>query len=311
MRGNRNLEVFIKIIILLALAGLLIYELLSGKIYYYVHPRYLPGLWIAVAVLLLFALSMIREGRKGRHNSSLRQYPIYLLPIILALLFPVLEGGNGNIAIAGSNGAASGSYDKNSEGSQDTVSTKENTDGNGGTDSENTEGTANSSDEITDGTGDINNETVDNTGDVGTISSEESWQEPEDKSKKYQTANADGTIVISDDEYAGWYYDLFDYLGDFTGKKYQFTAQVFSMEGLKDNQFLAGRYIMTCCAVDLLGYGLICDYEKNSIPKENEWLTVTGTVTESEYNGRTVPILTDVVISKTEPPKEEYVYYYY
>ncbi|WP_033168136.1 TIGR03943 family protein [Clostridium sp. KNHs205] len=288
MKGNKNIDNICKIVILLALTGLLLYELISGKIYYYVHPRYLPGLWLSVVVLLVFAISLLMERKRGRHNSSVSQYGLYAVPIVLALLFPVIQGGNGNIAIAQS----SIGRDANNKSAGQELSDEEDS----STDAEVTEADTNDAEEGIDSFG--NTEIV-------------QPAEPEDKSQKYAVKAENGAVLISDEEYAAWYYDLYDYLEDFKGKRYQFTAQVFPLEGLKENQFLAGRYIMTCCAVDLTGYGLISESDLAGGLKENEWLTVTGTIGEYEYNGMKVPYLTDIEVEKATAPKEEYVYYYY
>ncbi len=289
MKGNKNIDNICKIVILLALTGLLLYELISGKIYYYVHPRYLPGLWLSVVVLLVFAISLLMERKRGRHNSSVSQYGLYAVPIVLALLFPVIQGGNGNIAIAQS--SIGRDTNNNTNAGQERSEEEDFS-----TDTEVNQADTNDAEEEIDSFG--NTEIV-------------QPAEPEDKSQKYAVKAENGAVLISDEEYAAWYYDLYDYLDDFKGKRYQFTAQVFPLEGLKENQFLAGRYIMTCCAVDLTGYGLISESDLAGGLKENEWLTVTGTIEEYEYNGMKVPYLTDIEVEKATAPKEEYVYYYY
>lgn len=324
MRGNRNLEVYMKFLTVAALALFLVYELLSGKVYYYVHPRYLYGIWLAVAALLVFAGSLLGELRKGRHNSSLKQYFLYLIPIAMALLFPVVEGGNGNIAIAQSSKGINSRYESNATdktdngkrevsgdaGGASSAGGGNNTAGEAAEDSNNIaegtagEGTGNNTENNTDSN-------AENSTDNTAWSVSEDTPEEKDRSLKYKNKADDGAILISDDDYGCWYFELFDFLKDFKGKRYRFTAQVFSMEGLKAGQFLAGRYIMTCCAVDLTGYGIITESSLSSKLKENQWITVTGTVGEYDYKGSKVPVLKDVEISETKAPKEEYVYYYY
>ncbi|SHO52700.1 TIGR03943 family putative permease subunit [Anaerocolumna xylanovorans] len=292
MRGNKNLEIYMKLFTVIALALFLVYELLSGKVYYYVHPRYKYGIWFAAIALFVFAFSMIGELKKGRHNSGLKRYLIYLLPILLAFLFPDIEGGNGNVAIAQSSRGGNSLYEN----------TVDKTDNDPGAVSDSTQ----DSGSITgDSTQDSENITSDGTDDTGGAVIEK------DRSLKYKNKTSDGAILITDDEFSCWYFELFDYLKDFKGKRYQFTAQVFTSDELKADQFLAGRYIMTCCAVDLMGYGIITDSTLSSKLKENEWITVTGTIGEYNYKGTKVPLLKDAVISKTKAPKEEYVYYYY
>lgn len=275
MRGNKNTEVFLQMIILLSMSLFLIFQLVTGKINYYVHPRYRIGIWTCAVVLLLFAIKLVTEVRKGRHNSNSRKYTIYFLPIGLALLFPVVEGGNADKVIAQS---IQPSYIENENISQ------------------NIDNTAN---DIADT---VNNEDYPEQIDL-------SKEEPADRSLKYADDVAGGVIRIDDEYYSSWYYDLFDYLEDFKGKRYQFLAQVYSMEGLGEDEFLAGRYIMVCCATDLTGYGIICKSDMRKELKEDEWILITATIDEYEYEGTLVPFLSDPVIERTQAPKEEYVYY--
>ena len=317
MRGNKNLEIYIKLFTVLALALFLAYELISGKITYYVHPRYLYGIWGAVVALLVFACSMTGELRRGRHNSNLKPYFLYLLPVVLAILFPAVEGGNGNIAIAQSSKGAESLY--GSKNVADTADSKAedsawNTDG-ASTDGDVQGSNGDSAADVQDSNGDSAADVQDSEEIAGDSTDESPGEaanaDEKDRSLKYKNKTGDGAILISDEDFGCWYFELFDFLKDFKGKRYQYTAQVFHMEDLKANQFLAGRYVMTCCALDLMGYGVITESDESSSFKENEWITVTGTIGEYEYKGSKVPCLKDVVIKKTKAPKEEYVYYYY
>ena len=128
-------------------------------------------------------------------------------------------------------------------------------------------------------------------------------------SEKYAQYEVDGVMVINDDIFADWYCDVYDNLDEFVGKKCQYLAQVYSMEDFEENQFLAGRYFMVCCAADLVGYGIVCETDIRSELKDEEWITVTGTISEYEYNGYMVPLLTDVTITEGEAPDVEYIYY--
>lgn len=131
----------------------------------------------------------------------------------------------------------------------------------------------------------------------------------EDASKKYEQYKVDDIVVIKDDVFADWFFDTYAHLDDFTGKRYQYLAQVYSMDDFKANQFLAGRNFMVCCAADLAGYGIICESNLRNELVDQEWITVTGTVSSYEYNGYPVPMLTNVSITKAEAPEVGYIYY--
>ena len=138
---------------------------------------------------------------------------------------------------------------------------------------------------------------------------EEQSDSNEDASEKYEHYKVDDVVQINDDVFSAWFFDTYAHLDDFTGKRYQYLAQVFSMDDFKDNQFLAGRNFMVCCAADLAGYGIICESNLRNELVDQEWIMVTGTITSYQYNGHPVPMLTDVTITKTEVPEVGYIYY--
>jgi putative membrane protein len=68
MGKKKNTEALVQILILIAIAGLLIFAMLSKKINYYVHPRFNIGIWGSIVVLILFAVSLIAKVKRARHN---------------------------------------------------------------------------------------------------------------------------------------------------------------------------------------------------------------------------------------------------
>lgn len=335
MRRKYNLEILVQILILLGLAGILLYGMLSGKVNYYIHPRYHVGIWISIAALFLFTFRLTAGIKKARHNVNLKPYLLFIIPLITVFLFPPSEVTNAEIVIAGSmtgriseNGNTQITQITNSDEFNDSSNNSyegadiyeeakalDEAEADDGTDS------ADSSDlyypsgenNITD-IGDINGNGASDTTEnyqenIEPENIEPVYTEPEDKSEKYMGNTKNGAIIIEDDYFTSWYYDLYDYLDDFVGERYQFLAQVYSMEDLKDNQFLAGRYVMVCCAADVAAYGLICESDIRSELVDEQWITVTATIGAGEYEGTKVPVLTDVIISKAEAPKDAYVYY--
>lgn len=308
MGRKKNTEAMIQIFILIAIACLLIYAMLSKKVNNYVHPRFYIGIWISIVVLILFAVSLISKIQKARHNVNVRHYMIFVIPLAAALLFPASGVSGKDMTLMNSDRSASESIQENTNSiinentnsvTDENIADGENTDSYSddnltseeeSTDiSDMTEGTANSSQEIKDV-----NAAGEETGDI---------------SKKYTQYEEDGVMVINDDIFAEWYCDVYDNLDAFKGKKCKYLAQVYSMEDFEENQFLAGRYFMVCCAADLVGYGIVCESDKRSELKDEEWINVEGTIGEYEYNDYMVPLLTDVTITEAEAPDVTYIYY--
>lgn len=320
-----NWETIIQTIVLVLAAILLGYGLISGKVNKYVHPRFNIGLWISIIVLLFFAVSILFDIKKGRHNINIKQYIVYLIPLIFAIAFPPIATGNTEMVLADS--ITSSNADINYSQSETAGDTEQNNNQSGNSQDEQNQYSVEEDDNQT-SYNDTQYSNVDeylqdtedtedtqDTQDTKENQDTQDNQESKDVNKKtdtsdvYHTNEANGSYVIDDDVFADWFMDLYDHLDDFVGERYQFLAQVYSMDDLKENQFLAGRNFMICCAADLVGYGLICDSDMRSELKENEWITVTATISKCEYDGSEVPMLKEAVITKAKAPKVEYIYY--
>lgn len=277
MGRKKNTEAILQFINLIGMAGLLSYAMISGEVNNYVHPRFYIGICVSVVILLVFAAGGISQIRKPRHNVNFRPYIIFGIPFIAALFFPANGVSSKAMTVAEGNlSSSTTTYDSNQE-----LDLAE--------------------EPVTD--------FVDTTQDYMQDSVTEEADAIEEVTEKYLQYEMDGVLVIGDDIFADWYDDVYDYLDAFIGKKCQYLAQVYSMDDFEENQFLAGRYFMVCCAADLVGYGMICKSDERSELTDEEWITVTGTITDYQYNGYSVPMLTDVTISEAEAPDVEYIYY--
>jgi putative membrane protein len=341
MKKRTNKESIVQFLILIMTSFLIMFGLISGKMNKYVHPRFHVGLWISAFILLLFAISVLTERKKGWHNVNLRQYFIYAIPLLIALTFPPVGTSSSAMILTDNNNAISSSTSTKQQGisgSEENTSQAETPQGesqfdrpyNGnlndiqtasdGTeytdvndylqDTQDTEDTEDTQDQDTEETQDTQDtEETEETQNTQDIYNSQEKQDISDVSEIYSKKEIDGSYIIEDASFANWYMDLYDHLDDFVGKRYQFLAQVYSMEGLEENQFLAGRYFMVCCAVDLTGYGIICESELRSELKEDQWITITATITKSEYDGTEIPVLKDAIINEAEAPKDEYIFY--
>ncbi len=291
-----NLEKILQSVTLGGVIVLLVIGLISGKINKYVHPRFNIALWSSVVVLIVFIGSVLLERRRCRHNMDYRHYMIYLMPILLALLFPPIAGKT-DIVLAGSLTAPDVKSGIDLSGDS----------GAGVTDIYEDYSDVSDYLQETQDSGKAPDAGQSSQGEQGAQAGQEEILS--DRSEAYQKMEQDGYYVIEDPVFGDWFMDLYDHLNDFEGEKYQFLAQVFPMEGLKENQFLAGRNFMVCCAADLTGYGFICNSEQTKELKENAWVTVKATISKCEYEGTEVPMLIDTTIEKAKAPKEEYIYY--
>lgn len=307
MWRKKNAEVIVQISILIGIATLLLYGMISKKVNYYVHPRFNVGIWMSIIILFLFSINMMPNIKKARHNVNINHYIIFVIPILAALLFS--KSGENNINITNSNILSIPNvYNNKVEKPLDKLEDS-NTDAINNTNTSSTDILPKEPDSST--SSDDTNSTSDDSMSNSTVDNKDEEAEKSDISGRYARFEVDGITVISDDMLQEWYTDLYDNIDCFEGKRYQYLAQVFSMEAFKENQFLAGRYFMVCCAADLAVNGVMCESDKRSDLKEGQWITVTGTIVQNEYDGMTVPMFTNVTMTQAEAPATEYLYYKY
>ncbi len=121
-------------------------------------------------------------------------------------------------------------------------------------------------------------------------------------------SNAD-IIEIKGDAYSIFYLDSMENPDRYLNKRVKFKARVIKDKGVTKNSFLAGRYAMTCCELDMTLFGFICDYAGADELKIDEWIEIDGFMNQehfADYNV-TVPICKVNLIRKCETPKKEIV----
>lgn len=85
-------------------------------------------------------------------------------------------------------------------------------------------------------------------------------------------------IQISDEDYAIWYRDLSENMGAYQNKTVKFKGLVAHDDRLLANSLVIGRPVMTCCADDIQYAGLISVFKSATTLKDEEWVTVKGTI---------------------------------
>ncbi len=97
MRRVTNWVALYKSLLLLAFAGLILSLALTGKIRFFIHPRFAPFTAAAAVCLALMALVQLRRFRSPVQGSSgggsLGPYLIFLVPLALALFVPTTTLG--------------------------------------------------------------------------------------------------------------------------------------------------------------------------------------------------------------------------
>ena len=115
-------------------------------------------------------------------------------------------------------------------------------------------------------------------------------------------------IKVEDEDYGIWYIDAMERPQVYEGKTVEMRVQVQRSPKMPPGMIIPGRKAMTCCEDDMTFIGYLCrlNQTKSKTLKRilnNEW------VTYNEAYDKTMPILTAIRIEKSEPPKEQLVYF--
>ncbi|MGI6212223.1 MAG: TIGR03943 family putative permease subunit [Anaerovoracaceae bacterium] len=91
-------------------------------------------------------------------------------------------------------------------------------------------------------------------------------------------------ITVKDDDFAEWYRDINENMNDYDGKEIRVKGRAAVGGGLKEDNFVFGRHVMTCCVQDIQFAGLICHWTKEAAKMKNgEWVKIRAKV-KVEYD---------------------------
>lgn len=100
--------------------------------------------------------------------------------------------------------------------------------------------------------------------------------------------------------------DLFK--ANFIGKKIELTGFVYREDNMASNQFVVGRFAVSCCSADATPYGVMIDFPTATTYPKDMWVKVTGTVQNGSYNGNDIFVIRATQIDKITAPSSPYVY---
>ncbi|WP_018662315.1 TIGR03943 family putative permease subunit [Heyndrickxia acidiproducens] len=122
-------------------------------------------------------------------------------------------------------------------------------------------------------------------------------------------------ITLDDNHYFHGLETIYNYPGNFIGKKVTIKGFVYRTDDIKDNQLFVLRFGIIHCIADAGVYGMLVDFPdhmKNKL-KENTWIQVSGTLSTTYYDAfkENIPYLTVTDYQKIPEPKDPYVYRQY
>ncbi len=120
-------------------------------------------------------------------------------------------------------------------------------------------------------------------------------------------------VKIEDRDYAYFFSDLMENMGNYEGKTVSFTALYpDGSKPMPDGIFVAGRMLMNCCAADTQFAGMACYRNKAERPAKGSWFRLTGKIRLQRnrmFSGK-VPVIDVISIEKAKQPEEPVATFY-
>ncbi|MDP4551101.1 TIGR03943 family protein [Alkalihalobacillus macyae] len=97
-------------------------------------------------------------------------------------------------------------------------------------------------------------------------------------------------------------------LEQFIGKKLTIKGFVYREPDFNEKQIVVARFGMNCCVADASVYGTLIESDQVHSIEEDTWVEVTGTISNTSYNGQPLMLLLPDRIKQIDTPKNPYVY---
>lgn len=273
-----NSQSFIEFLCYSVFAGLIFFLLSSGKYLSYVTPRMEPYLYFSVVVMVIWALAGLGSLFRPQHRIRSAHCFVLAIPILLLLLpHSPLSTADLSGNYSGGNAFLGLSGGSSNSGSSSSVAPSP-------------EGTDDS------------------------LSTDAALEEDGYPAVPPGLDEENRKIVVENNDFGAWISELYSNMEKYTGYTISITGFVFKdSEFIGEGEFVPARLMMSCCVADLTPAGLLSKYDKASGLKEDDWITVEGTlfIGSYEYDG----VVYDeprIDVTKITPaePVEGYVYPY-
>ncbi|WP_088102373.1 TIGR03943 family putative permease subunit [Halalkalibacter urbisdiaboli] len=300
---------YIRGIILIGFALLMLAFIITGNIRYYIAPSMMPFIYFATGVFLfLGVIQILRSTSKGQeeeqlcdcgtdHNmegNSVKKlfiYSIFVAPIIFGFVLPdkVLDS-----QVAANRGIQYGS------------------------------GILKKPTAVTDSTNEISraeaylndpDKYLENLEASSTpeehFTVEDFYTEEGFNTYYKELANElleDEVIIVNEENYLDIMTVLDIHLDQFVGKQIDIQGFVYREPEFADNQLVVARFGMTCCVADASVYGTMVEADDAKQFENDTWVRVKGILDKSEYNDFHIPTVKLREIEIVDEPDNPYVF---
>ncbi|WP_078553142.1 TIGR03943 family putative permease subunit [Bacillus alkalicellulosilyticus] len=308
-KQDRSFHTYIRGIILIGFALLILAMIVTGNIVYYIAPKMMPFIYFATVVFLfLGAVQIIRSTKKdeeeycdcgedhsitGSPLTKILIYSIFIVPIVAGFVIPdrALDS-----SVAANRGIQYGSGVLNKP-----ITTP--------AEAEDTLARAAAYLEDPDAYFEGLEENLEANSEH--FSAEDFYTEEGFNNYYLELAEElkeHDTIVVTEENYLDVMTVLDIHMNEFLGKEIEILGFVYREEDFDDNQMVVARFAMTCCVADVAVYGTMIEADEASQYENDTWVRVSGTLNQTTYGDFAIPLIQLREITVVEEPDTPYVY---
>ncbi|RIX53062.1 TIGR03943 family protein [Paenibacillus nanensis] len=115
-------------------------------------------------------------------------------------------------------------------------------------------------------------------------------------------------ITVPDKQFIETLTTLDLYRGALLGKEVEISGFVYREEEMGSGKMAVSRFAMNCCSADALPYGLMTLWPKAGHYAEDEWVTVRGKLTLTQYGENEIIAIEAIKVERIPAPESPYVY---
>jgi uncharacterized repeat protein (TIGR03943 family) len=75
-----------------------------------------------------------------------------------------------------------------------------------------------------------------------------------------------------------------------------------------DNQFMVGRFAITCCVADAFAIGMTVDWPQAHTFAANTWVRVKGKLSIIDIDGNSQPLIQAEIVQRVSAPDQPYLF---
>jgi putative membrane protein len=124
------------------------------------------------------------------------------------------------------------------------------------------------------------------------------------------TSGSELTIVPSERNILDWVrvMNTISDPAELNGQEADVVGFVYRDPRFADNQFMVGRFTLTCCVADALAIGVVVQTDSTFSLEDDTWVRVTGVFAQGALEDQEMPVLIATAIERVQEPEQPYLY---